>query len=87
MIGAGKIALVKFLDDWWHQSRMVSHVMYHGFGYVHTFDIIRYIQDCYESPFSEEDEDRHILILDHLDAIMSPSGDKIPLMTESEISN
>lgn len=84
MVGAGKTALVKFLGDWWYQSRMVSHVLYRDFRHVHASDVIRYIQDRHESPSSEADQNRHILILDHLDVVTSSSGDMAPLMTEFE---
>lgn len=81
MVGAGKTALVKFLGDWWHQSRMVSHVSYQDFRHAQVSDVIMYIQDRHES---EEDENRHILILDHLDAVMTPSGNDVTPITESE---
>ena len=84
MVGAGKTALVKSLGAWWHQSRMVSHVSYQDLRQIPVSDIIKHIQDRHKSSSLEEDDDRHIMILDHLDAIMSLFGNALTPMTASE---
>lgn len=84
LVGVGKTALVEFLGQWWHQSGMVSSVLYHDLRHTKISDILSYMEERHESSSSGQSGNRHLLILDHLDTLLRPVNNNFIPMTESE---